>query len=386
MRGKEMAKATDKKKNDSQKTAASKKKQIRQGELPQVGLEPAAKIAHAIWDNYAGDPTAPHDVAIALGVSPTSSSWRQLTGASVAYGLTVGGYNAETIGLTDLGRSIVAPQSEGEDVAALARAALSPSIPSEFYKKYNRAKWPKQNIAANVLVGMGVLKEKSDEAVALIERNAELVGFLRETKTGPFLSIDNPIPQIRIEVDHDNEADEIQDDFEASDTEALNAAGLIEERGLPEPRSRAEKKPNNRVFITHGKDTSTMEQIKQVVELGGFIPVVSMQRETAAKAVPDKVMDDMRSCDAAIIHVSGEAKITDVEGVTHTHLNPNVLIEIGAAMALYYNRFILVVEEGLEIPSNLQGLYQSRYSGKELTFEAGMKILKALRGLKETDS
>jgi hypothetical protein len=41
-----------------------------------------------------------------------------------------------------------------------------------------------------------------------------------------------------------------------------------------------------------------------------------------------------------------------------------------------------VVEDGLELPSNLQGLYQCRYSGEGLDWDAGMKILEALRGLK----
>jgi len=51
-------------------------------------------------------------------------------------------------------------------------------------------------------------------------------------------------------------------------------------------------------------------------------------------------------------------------------LNPNVLIEIGAALALYGKRFILLVEEGTDLPSNLQGLYQARYSGGKLDYDA----------------
>ena len=58
------------------------------------------------------------------------------------------------------------------------------------------------------------------------------------------------------------------------------------------------------------------------------------------------------------------------------------MIEIGAAMALYKGRFILVVEDGVTLPSNLQGLYESRYTGSSIEFQAGMRILKALRGLK----
>jgi hypothetical protein len=137
-----------------------------------------------------------------------------------------------------------------------------------------------------------------------------------------------------------------------------------------------------RVFITHGKNKQILDQIKEVVELGGFEPVISTRTETTAKPIPDKVMDDMRSCSAAVIHVGSEGILTDEEGATHPHINPNVLIEIGAAMALYKNRYILVVEEGVTLPSNLQGLYESRYSGSSIEFQAGMRILKALRGLK----
>jgi hypothetical protein len=38
-------------------------------------------------------------------------------------------------------------------------------------------------------------------------------------------------------------------------------------------------------------------------------------------------------------------------------------------------KFILLVEEGLQLPSNLQGLYECRYSGDELSRLATMKLL-----------
>ena len=45
-------------------------------------------------------------------------------------------------------------------------------------------------------------------------------------------------------------------------------------------------------------------------------------------------------------------------------------------------KFILLVEEGLQLPSNLQGLYECRYSGNELTASATMKLLKAFNEFK----
>ncbi|MBA4132877.1 MAG: hypothetical protein C0519_15815 [Hyphomicrobium sp.] len=182
----------------------------------------------------------------------------------------------------------------------------------------------------------------------------------------------------------------------------VNARGFIEVTETPsvevddpvDEREDAEDSPpppatappiavtNNRVFITHGKNRKIMEQIKRAVVLGGFEPVVSVQQETPAKPVPQKVMDDMRSCFAAVIHVGAEDELTDKNGKGHRQINPNVLIEIGAAMIHCRERFILVVEDGLDLPSNLQGLYQCRYTGEGLDWDAGMKILEALRGLK----
>lgn len=57
----------------------------------------------------------------------------------------------------------------------------------------------------------------------------------------------------------------------------------------------------------------------------------------------------------------------------HKMLNQNVLIEIGAAMALYGRKFILLVEKDMTLPSNLQGLYEVRYTGTKLDYDATMK-------------
>lgn len=67
----------------------------------------------------------------------------------------------------------------------------------------------------------------------------------------------------------------------------------------------------------------------------------------------------MRSCAAAIIHAGSKQRLIDAEGREHKMLNQNVLIEIGAAMALYGRKFILLVEKEMNLPSNLQGLCTS---------------------------
>ena len=92
---------------------------------------------------------------------------------------------------------------------------------------------------------------------------------------------------------------------------------------------------NNRVFITHGTNRKILEQLKELVTYGKFEPIVAIDRETAAKPVPQKVMSDMRTCRAAVIHVGAEDVLYDKSGNEVAQINDNVLIEIGAAMALY---------------------------------------------------
>lgn len=366
------------KKADVPKKADAKVKRARvsQSDFPNLTLSEASRIADAIWDNFAGKGAAPHTVAMALDLSPTSGGWRNLCGASIAYGLTDGGYNANEIVLTDLGRRAVAPTSEGDDLHAKQEAILKPTIMGQFFKRYDRAKFPKDNIAENVLVEMGLPKERASSLVELLKENGKSVGFIAETKTGPFVSLDAPATQSL-------QASENDDDCSNADSNIETAIAPIEnQHHRPQPKATEDEKPNNRVFITHGKNHKILDQIKEVVELGGFSPVISTRTETAAKPIPEKVLDDMRSSGAAIIHVGSEGTLTDENGDSHQQINPNVLIEIGAAMALYEGRYILVVEEGVKLPSNLQGLYESRYSGDSIEFQAGMKILKALRGLK----
>jgi predicted nucleotide-binding protein len=94
-------------------------------------------------------------------------------------------------------------------------------------------------------------------------------------------------------------------------------------------------------------------------------------------------MAEMRSCGAAIIHVQEERTLADNEGNMHAVLNDNVLIEIGAAMALYGDRFILVVKDGVKLPSNLQGLLELRYKGETLDMEETVNLLGAIQDMKK---
>jgi len=140
---------------------------------------------------------------------------------------------------------------------------------------------------------------------------------------------------------------------------------------------------NRRIFITHGKNKSFIEPLKDLLSFGELEPVVSIEHESVSQTISDKIMDDMRSCRAAIIHIEDEQKLLDAEGNQQVVLNPDVLIAIGAAMALYGKKFILLVKSDINLPPILQGLYAVRYEGSKLDGEATIRLLKAINDMKK---
>ena len=88
------------------------------------------------------------------------------------------------------------------------------------------------------------------------------------------------------------------------------------------------------MFVSHGKSRAFLDPIRQLLKFGELTAVVSVEQETVSQPVPDKVMSDMRSCGAAIIHVDAEGNEPGSEVSSQVAINANVLIEIGAALAL----------------------------------------------------
>jgi hypothetical protein len=349
-----------------------KRKYLSQSDVPAFGLEQALKVAQAITDNYGKNPTRPLRVAQALGVQPLSSGFRMLCGASLAYGLTDGGYNSEQISITPLGRRIVAPTKDGDDLAARREALLRPRVVRDFLTRYDESKLPNEQIGANVLEEMGVPSDRTSEVFTFIVDSAKAVGYLRDLKGHAYVDLDHAV----IPENGDGARPDPSSNGDASsDGHGSAAATPQDSDSVPPPAGAA--RTNNRVFITHGKNLEIVAQLKDLLTFGKFTPIVALEHETVSKPVPDKVMDEMRTCTAAIIHVGTELRLMDPEGKEHRTLNQNVLIEIGAAMALYGRSFILLVEKDVTLPSNLQGLYEVRYSGTKLDYDATMKLLKA---------
>lgn len=332
-------------------------------DFPKHTLQEALRVPQALEDANAGQPLPPIETAAALKMSPGSSDFRVLLSSAIKYGLTSGSYNSDRVSLEEIGRNIVEPTGEEGRRKALVQAALNPPTFNAIYLHLRGKKLPDATFFENTVVReFKVPREHAKKCVEIFNENAEYARVLRTLPAGKWLSTETLPLQ---------EAAEGRAQAEAG--QAPEATPVAE--AAPAKPAPAAAKP--KVFIAHGKSPEVVNQLKDLLTFGNFESAVAEEYETTAKPIPDKVVGLMRQCSAAIIHVASEEELLDSGGTLHHKLNENVLIEIGAYMALYGRRFILLVQKGLHLPSNLSGLYCCFYEGDKLDYEATMKLLKA---------
>jgi hypothetical protein len=312
---------------------ASEKKRISQSDIPAYSLEEALRVPQAIADNYNLKPTTSLKVASALKIGPSTGTFRMITGAAVAYGVTSGGGQAPQIEVTPLGARIVRPKKEGDDMAAKREAFLKPRVIGTFLRQCDGGAVPRRDLAINILSDdMAVPRPRAEDVLDMILDGARTLGFVENINGKEYIALEGAgIAAVEDDGGHESsEAVGTSEGEEILETPPKLPASVVR---LPVISSTVHD-TNKRVFITHGKNKDFLEPIKKLITYGKYEPVVAEEKQSVSKPVPDRVMGLMRSCGAAIIHVDVERSIEDKDGKEHIILNPNVLIEIGAAMAL----------------------------------------------------
>ena len=343
--------------SEESKEAMKKRKYVTRA-FPKNTLKDALRIAQSIHDNNADEPYDRLDLAKSLGYSPGSSVFRTLIISSGRFGLTKGGYIADKISITQLGKSIVSPKSEQEKGESLKQALLKVDLYKKFFSRFDGHKLPKREYLKNTLYrDFGIPASDRDECYDMIIKNAKELGVIVSIKDKEYLKMSELVPAVPTKIEEEAEAEE-----------------EIKEEEKKELVEKIIEKP--RAFISHSKNKKIVKQIKQILDFGQFAYVIAEERETTAIPIPEKVFGLMRECDCAIINVSADEQEKREDG--SYGINQNVLIEIGAAFLMYNKKVILLVDKRVELPSNLQGLYRCEYKGDELTFNTAMRLQKAL--------
>lgn len=319
-------------------------------DFPKHSIEGVLKVPQSLEDNNGGNPLPPMDVALAIGVSPGSSSFRDLLSSSIKYGLTSGSYNSAKVALERPGKAVVAPTSPEERQRALFEAAFRPDVFRRVYDYYRGKKLPDPQFLANTLTReFGVPKESVEKFVEVFLANLDHLRLIKEGPTGKWLATDMPTP-----------AEAATDESTSSGGESQEQEQLaaVSEIRRPKPAASAPadagRSQKNAIFVGHGKDKGPLDQLKKI--LGEYQLPYKVAEDEANKGRPisQKVAETMHECGAAILIFTADEEFTDKDGNVVYRPSENVVFELGAASALYGSRIIIFRDSRVQFPSNFK--------------------------------
>jgi hypothetical protein len=174
----------------------------------------------------------------------------------------------------------------------------------------------------------------------------------------------------------------IEEAMAALDEQSLtNACAVVSGQSSIAEQSSPEKM---RVFISTGKETKLVPQLRAALGLADIECLLAERETVGVTALPADIFRAMRECNAALMVLADD----DFKSEDGGRILPveSLLIEIGAAFALYGRRVILMHEGRLPVPANLLGLCCYRFSGDELTWNEGVQLIKAFKDFKRDNS
>ncbi|HEX8751960.1 MAG TPA: TIR domain-containing protein [Solirubrobacterales bacterium] len=359
--------------NGATVAAPQRRTYVSQTDVPRHTIDEALRVGRAIAENYGKQPTRPLAVAKAMGMQPTSGKFKTLTGASVAFGLTEGGSQAEVISLTELGRRIVAPTVEGDDFVAKREAALRPRVMREYLEKYDGSPLPSPQIGQNVLEeDMGVSSDHSERAQGMIVGTADALGLLTDINGSRYVDL-SAVPSSGPDpAAHDN------------GVPGEDATSPVDALGDPDPPAApigpVESSRPAAIFVGARKGRARDQLTKLLTEYG--IPhKVAEDEANRARPIPTKVKETMEECGAAILIFTADEEFRDAEGNCIWRPSDNVVHELGAAGMAYGDRIIIFKETQVQLASNFESIGFIEFDGGQLDARVN-ELLRELIALK----
>lgn len=354
-------------------TASTKRPKLMQSAIPSGSLDEALRVARAVYSAAGTASATPFDVAQQLDLTPGAGRWRELSGTAIAFGLVEGGAQADSMRLTSLGRRAVAPTEEGDDATALREAALRPTIVQAFLQRFERRKIPATDIARNVLVDeMGVPRERSERALAMILETGRRVGLIREFKGAEWVG------------DLDGQPTLLRQSDEVDAVPTMFPALPVEDGGDPLPTAPAAAASATaqpvRIFVGHGSRTGALEDLKAILNEFGIKFSVAAEEAHQGRPISQKIADTMRACTAGVFVFTPDDVLLDADGNSVARPRENVIFELGAASLLYGNKIVIFKEKSVRFASDYQDLGYIEFEGDNLKSKA-FELLRELMAL-----
>lgn len=324
-------------------------------DFPKHSIDDALKVAKTIAEKNGGRPMPPIDLAIALGQSPASSSFRMLLSSSLRYGLTSGSYKASRISLQDLGRNIVEPKNPEGRQDAMIRAALTPPTFRALYDAFKGNRLPEAAFFENTLVrDFDVPREHAGKCVAVFTSNLDRLGLLRDANGAKWVSADASLPPALDEPEDDQDTDDEEDQRPAAPP-----FGGSTGRGNPFPPAKPPQEPPSPprdIFVAHGKNKRPLEQLKAILTEFKVPFKVAIDEANRGRPISEKVAELMDTCGSAILIFTADEEFKDTKDNTVWRPSENAVFELGAASKMYGRKIILFKEQDVSFPTNYRDM------------------------------
>lgn len=133
---------------------------------------------------------------------------------------------------------------------------------------------------------------------------------------------------------------------------------IFEIRANSELASPVAKEPPRKVFVSHGR-SSDWREVQAYIERDIKRPTLELAQEpNQGMTVLGKLVEAAEQCDSAVIVMTGD----DLYAEGQVRARENVIHEIGYFQGRYgLSRVVLLHEEGVNIPSNIQGLVYTAF-------------------------
>jgi hypothetical protein len=127
-----------------------------------------------------------------------------------------------------------------------------------------------------------------------------------------------------------------------------------------------------RVLVSGSDKACALAQIETALELADVEFRTVERRRGAHALISDEAMRAMRECEAALFIITNA-------DFCETEFDHSLFIEIVAAYALYEGRVLLLCEERLSLPAQLDELTRMSFGGDELTWNEGIRLARAVK-------
>ncbi len=319
--------------------------------FPSHTLEEALAVGQKIQDEMAGRPFRRLLLADALSIKPGSSNFRSLLSDSRQYGLTEGTAKATEISLTQTGTDATQTQDKAKRLAALRRAALTPSVFAAIYNAYSDHKLPSPETMRKLLASAhGVPSSFTEDCARVLLENGRFAEIIRDIGGSPhvLISVDSGGASVG--------GVTVPDPATEADASQTGTQPIPATQAKPEAQPLGDSKPETprAIFIGHGRKQAPLARLEKILSSFQIPYKVAEEEAHLGRPISKKVRDLMLQCGSAILIFTRDEQFKDKDDTLVWRPSENVIHELGAASFAYQDRVVIFKEKGINFPTNFK--------------------------------